>query len=65
MRISNWCFVLLIQFGLVSFAAGQNAAAHKMEKHWSPPDKSFSIEVPVELHEIKGEYEDQSQDLFS
>lgn len=31
---------------------------------WSPPDKTFSVEVPVGLKEIEGEYPDSDPDGF-
>ena len=31
---------------------------------WSPPDNSFTIELPLELREVKREYNDQSRERF-
>lgn len=31
---------------------------------WSPPDNSFTIELPVDLREIEGEYNDESKARF-
>ena len=33
-------------------------------KVWSPPDKSFKVDVPVKLQEVKGEYDDLSREKY-
>jgi hypothetical protein len=58
----KWLFGLQIVLILL---AGTEVVPHQMQRTWSPPDKRFSVVVPVKLHEIKREFEDQSQDLFS
>lgn len=45
-------------------AAAQTDSVTKMKRIWSPPDNSFTIEVPVNLREIKGEYNDESKERF-
>ncbi len=39
-------------------------AAILRKRMWSPPDNSFTIEVPVKLREIKGKYNDESHERF-
>lgn len=44
--------------------AAQTGGVTKMQRMWSPPDNSFTIELPVNLREIKGEYSDESNERF-
>lgn len=44
--------------------AAQKDGVTKMKRMWSPPDNSFTIEVPANLQEIKGEYTDESKERF-
>lgn len=49
----------------VCVTAAQKDDVTKMKRMWSPPDNSFTIEVPVDLREMKGEYNDESQERFT
>ena len=48
----------------ICVTAAQKDGVTKMKRMWSPPDNSFTIEVPVNLREIKGEYNDESKERF-
>lgn len=63
--ISMWALALMSVVGLVmNCTVGQNTEPDKMKKMWSPPDKSFTVDVPVKLDEIKGEYDDISHEGY-
>ena len=47
----------------ICVTAAQKDGVTKMKRMWSPPI-SFTIEVPVNLREIKGEYNDESKERF-
>lgn len=57
----------LISSGLLIVVAICVTAAQKggvTRRIWSPPDNSFTIELPVDLREIKGEYDDENKEGF-
>ncbi|HEX7330527.1 MAG TPA: hypothetical protein VF290_03455 [Pyrinomonadaceae bacterium] len=48
----------------ICVTAAQKGGVTKLKRMWSPPDNSFTIEVPVNLREIQGEYNDESKERF-
>ena len=57
--------VLILVLTFTSFfGSAQKGSSNKMKNVWSPPDKSFTVEVPVKLEEIKGEYDDISKEGY-
>ncbi|MEJ7623627.1 MAG: hypothetical protein WKF34_06510 [Pyrinomonadaceae bacterium] len=56
---SMLCMLALSQ---AYFCFGQNSM--NFSGTWLPPDKTFSVEVPVPLKESKGEYGDQDPDGY-
>ncbi len=64
-KIVMLIFVSMAVFAsAMHFNAKQNGKPNNSKKVWSPPDGSFTVELPVELEEIKGEYDDISQDGY-
>ena len=53
--------LILVAIGVT---AGQKDGVTKMKRMWAPPDNSFTIEVPVDLREMKGEYNDKTHERF-
>jgi hypothetical protein len=48
----------------IGVTAAQKDGVTRFKRMWSPPDNSFTIEVPVNLREVTGEYRDESKERF-
>jgi hypothetical protein len=65
MIINMLMLLLMSVLALAScFGAGQNRRGKNPHKTWSPPDRSFTVELPVRLEEIQGEYDELSHDSY-
>src|SRR6266550_6187518 len=62
--IRAWILALILVLTPALCSPARQKGRTNNMKQWSPPDKSFSVEVPVNLQEMKGEYDDISHEDY-